>query len=199
MPKGIRWLSVGLIISLLYTSVYAADSAPLGAGYFSIKLGQIQLIDDEEYWEFNDIEEDNYVAINWYGYLGRDFYLGLELGYAKFTGEVVGIDTDLTMIPVELNLKYVLDMTRNIQFDFGIGVGLITTYGTVIWPPLIGSIEDFFHTRSVLSAQGFADFNFKLKRFFVGAHAKYQIVEDLIDTINLDNYQVGVHIGLTFD
>jgi hypothetical protein len=172
MPKAIRWLFVGLPIFLLYTAVCADDSKPLGDGHFTLKVGQIQLIDDEEYWEFNGIDEDNYVALTGYGHLGRDFYIGFELGYAEFTGDPFGIDTDLTMIPAELNLKYVWDMGPNIQFDFGLGVGHITTYGTVIWPGLIGSIEEFFHTRSVYSAQGFADFNFKLKRFFVGAHAK---------------------------
>jgi hypothetical protein len=198
MPKLIRRLFAGLLIFLLPTAVYAADSEPLGNGHFSLKLGQIQLLDDEEYWEFNDLEEDNYIAINWYGNLGRRFYLGFELGYAEITGEAFGIDTRVVIIPAELNLKYLVGM-RNMHFNFGIGVGHITTYGKVIWPPLVGSIEEFFHTRSVYSAQGFAEFNLKLNRYFVGAHAKYQISEDLIDTINLDNYQIGVHIGITFD
>jgi hypothetical protein len=175
-----------------------AQSAPLGSGHFTLKLGQIQLVDDEEYWEFNELEEDNYIAINWYGYLGRDFYLGFELGYAKFSAEPFGIDTDLTLIPAELNLKYVLDVW-NLQLALGVGVSHITTYGSILWPGLIGSVEEFFHTRSVYGAQGFADFNFQLKRFFFGGYVKYQITEDLVDTINLDNYQVGVHVGLTFD
>jgi hypothetical protein len=32
--------------------------------------------------------------MNWYGHIAHNFYLGAELGYTKFTGEVVGIDKD---------------------------------------------------------------------------------------------------------
>ena len=198
MPKATRRLFVGLLIFLLHTSICAADGEILGSGHFAFKAGLIQLIDDEELWELSDLEDDNYFAINWYGNLARNLYIGFELGYAEITGEAFGIDTRVVLIPAELNLKYSLGL-RNMHFNFGIGVCYIKTYGTIVLPPMVGTLDDFFHERSIYGAQGFAEFNLKLSRYFVGAHAKYQITEDLVDTINLDNYQFGVHVGITFE
>ncbi len=198
MPKIPRCLFAGLIFFMLYASVCYASSESLGIGNFSIKVDQIQFIDDLEFWEFNDIEKGYYAAIDWYGHLGRNFYFGAEVGYTSITGEAFGIDTEITVIPVEINLKYALAAIQAVQLDFGIGASHLTVYGEVIVPPMIGSINTFFHTRSIYGGQGFINFNFKFKRFFWGANAKYQITEDLVKGLNLDNYRVGVHVGLTF-
>ena len=198
MPKILRCLFVGMTFFMLYASVCCANSTSLGIGNFSIKLDRFQLIDDLEFWEFNDIENGYYVAIDWYGHLGRNFYFGAEIGYTNLTGKVFGIGTELTLFPIEMNVKYALAGIQAVQLEFGLGASVLTVYGEVIAPPLIGTIEEFFHTRTIYGGQGFINLNFKFKRFFFGANAKYQITEDLAKGLNLDNYRVGAHIGLTF-
>jgi hypothetical protein len=104
----------------------------LGTGHLSIKVNQINLRDESDVWETNDLDKANFVAVDWYGYLGQKFYVGGELGYAKFTGEAAGIDTEITLIPLEFNLKYVSDVIDTIQLDFGVGASYSFLDGRVV-------------------------------------------------------------------
>jgi len=192
MPKILRCLFFGLISCVFYTSLYAASSEPLGAGYFSFKVGNVNFTHDV--WEENDIEKGYYAAIDWYGDIGSHFYVGGELGYLKSSGEKSGTDTELIFVPFEINLKYVLAPIKTIQLDFGFGASYSYVDGKVAPRTISEKADKDF----VLGAQGFMSINFVFKRLFIGAHAKYQATQYVAENIDFDNYRIGAHIGLTF-
>ncbi len=192
MPKILRCLFFGLIPFVFYTTLFAAGSEPLGAGYFSLKVGNIEFTEDV--WEENDIEKSYYVAIDWYGDIGSHFYVGGELGYTKSTGEKSGTDTELIFVPFEINLKYALAPVKTIQLDFGVGASYSYVEGKVAPGTIRGKADEDF----LLGAQGFMNINFVFKRFFIGADAKYQVTEHVAEGLDFDNYRIGAHIGLTF-
>jgi hypothetical protein len=191
MSKAIRCLFVGLLICLIYTPVNGESSEPLGTGHLSIKVNQIDLRDESDIWQLNDLDTANYVALDWYGNLGQNFYIGGELGHAKFTGEAMGTSTEITMMPLELNLKYVLDLVEAIQLDFGVGVSYTYLDGKVAPGTITGIADDEF----IGGAQGFVNFNFVFKRWFIGANATYQVTKKLTKGVDLDNYRYGIHVG----
>jgi hypothetical protein len=192
MPKVLRCLFVVLITLGLNTSVYGARGETLGIGNFIFKVDNIKF--SEDVWEENDIENSYYAAIQSYGHIAHNLYFGGELGYTKSTGNVSGVDTELTFVPFAINLKYVLAITQMLQLDFGVG-GSYTFIDGQVAPGTITGDADKDH---IWGAQGFMSINFVFKRFFIGADTTYQVTEDIAKDVNLNNYRIGGHIGITF-
>jgi hypothetical protein len=192
MPKVLRCLFVVLITLGLNTSVYGARSETLGIANIILKFDNIEF--SEDVWEENDIENSYYVAIQWYGHVAHNLYFGGELGYTESTGNVSGVDTELTFVPFGANLKYVLAISQVLQLDCGVGVSYIFIDGKVAPGTITGDADKDF----LWGAQGFMSINFVFKRFFIGADATYQVTEDIAKDVNLNNYRIGGHIGITF-
>lgn len=192
MSKILTSIVFIILITALSANAYAEDGGTLGNGYFALKVDYINF--QEDIWETNDIEKSYYVAIEGYGHINHNIYVGGELGYARPTGTVSGTKTELTYIPFEVNVKYVVAIVKALQFDFGIGASAIN----VDWVTVPGSISGDPDEAWVLGAQGFVNFNLVIKRFFIGADAKYQVTQNAVAGTNLDNYRIGGHIGFTF-
>src|SRR4030042_5610084 len=171
------------------TAAYAAQKASLGIGNIAVKADYISFTADE--LKNSDVDTGLYLGIEGYGEITPNLYLGAEVGYANPKGKALGFDSELTFMPIELNLKYAVESTPNLAVDFGIGASYnyveekASGYGVSV------SIDDW-----VFGGQLFADLNYKLGSFFIGINAKYQITGKAdfkeIDTdYNYSNWRIG--------
>ncbi len=178
------------------TAAYAAQKASLGIGNIAVKADYISFTADE--MEGSDTDTGLYLGIEGYGKIAPNLYLGAEVGYANPEGKALGFDTELTFMPIELNLKYAVESTPNLAVDFGIGASYnyveekASGYGVSV------SIDDW-----VFGGQIFADLNYKMDMFFIGINAKYQITGKAdfkeIDTdYDYSNWRIGGQVGLMF-
>jgi len=164
------------------------------AGYFGLKVDYIHFTDSV--MEDNDIEEGGYLALETYGMILPQFYLGGEIGVAYTDGSYKSTDTELTFVPVEINVRYQFDLLPPFNLDIGIG-GSLCFYNMEIAAGTITGGDDSDKS-SAWGGQAFVDLNAEFEWFYIGANAKYQITEEITNDINLNNYRVGAQFGIAF-
>jgi hypothetical protein len=179
------------LISLVFTSTagYATEKLPLGPQNFAVKLDSIDF--DEK-----ALDTGYYIGLEGYGEIGRNFYVGAEVGYVNTDGELkteeITGDTDVVFIPVELNLKYALRLSSYFVIDFGAGGSYNYAEEEVSGTSI--SADDW-----LFGGQVFTDLNFKAGQIFLGVNAKYQITDHGKDIDhNFSNWRVGGQIGVMF-
>jgi hypothetical protein len=184
-----------LIVVFVFTApvLHAAQKAPLGNGNLAVKFDYINFTDDVV--KDADVDSDFYIGIEGYVQIVPNLYLGAESGYSNPDGNVMGVKTELTFIPIELNLKYAVEAAPQFAIDFGAGASYnyveekVSLFGASL------SDDDW-----LFGGQFFIDMNYNVGGgFFIGANGKYQITEDFKDAgYNYDNWRVGGQIGLMF-
>ena len=174
----------------------ASEKAPLGIGNLSLKMDYISFSDDN--LEDLGIDDAFYVGLEGYAKIYPNLYLGAEVGYANPDSniEIDGDDvrTDVTFIPVELNLKYAVQAYPNFVVGFGAGVSY-----NYVETEISGNGRDE-EDDWLFGGQFFADLNYTIgTNLFLGVDAKYQLTDDLEhwDT-NFSNWRIGGHIGIRF-
>jgi len=195
-----------LIISfvILSTTAFAAERAPLGAGNLALKLDYINFTDSD--MDRLDVDSGFYVGLEAYSHLtdtAPNFYIGMEVGYASSDGDVNlrggSRDTEMTYVPIELNLKYAMNVAPNLAIDMGAGASV--NYAKIEGPRALGingSEDDW-----LWGGQVFADLNYKINQFFIGINAKYQITDNFeigkTETdVSFSNWRIGGQAGIMF-
>jgi len=194
MKKTVLFL-LFCIFAALSTS-YAGEEAPLGAGNVALKVDYITFTDDVI--GNSDVDTGVYVGIEGFGEIADGLYFGGEVGYAYSKGSVqvylTDVDTKLTFIPVELNLKYAVKAGSNIVLDAGAGASY-----NYVREKAASSYNTASETDWVLGGQLFFDANYTMNKFFVGINGKYQITEDFKDaSYDYSNWRVGGQLGYIF-
>jgi outer membrane protein W len=207
-----KLLLVSLVFMFIFaaTSVYAAEKFVLGNTNVALKVDYFAFTEDV----FGDIDLDEGAYVGLEGYYGvmPDLYVGLEVGWAgtsndgdvNIAGERVDTDVDVTLVPVELNLKYVIEASP--EWIIGLGAGFSYNYFEVeIDPKNYGSADE---DDWVWGGQLFAEVNYKMsEQWFLGINGKYQWTEKLefdirgedVETdTRADNWRAGVQIGMMF-
>lgn len=180
------------VIVMTSTAVYAVQKAPLGLGNIALKLDYIGFTDDV--LKDTDVDQGLLIAIEGYGQVVPNLYLGMEVGYANPDGNVLGIDTEVTFVPIELNLKYAIAASPNFIIDLGAGASYNYLEEKVSLSGVSVSADDW-----LVGGQFFADMNYTSGGFFIGINGKYQITEDFKDgNYNYNNWRIGGQIGITF-
>ena len=188
-----------LLVSFLFVMVlgssaaFAAEKASLGAGNVALKLDYISFTESE----LKDVEVDTgfYIGLEAYGEITPNLYLGAEVGYANPDGSVGIVDTEVTFVPIELNLKYAFKAAPNLAIDIGAGVSY--NFAKVEQTALGISLYD--DDDWLFGGQFFVDLNYTINQFFIGVNAKYQLTEDFKDAdFNFSNWRVGGQVGLMF-
>lgn len=196
-----------IAISLVITSsmAYGADKVLLGNGNIALKLSYLNFTENA----LEDLDNDDCfsMGLEAYNKIASQLYVGMEIAYANAEGsahvmnrieERVKADTEITFIPIELNLKYVIDVAPRLALDFGAGASYswmkeeISARGS-------SSAEDDW----LWGGQLFASLHYKVERFFMGINAKYQFTENFeikdYDTdVNANNWRIGGQIGVMF-
>ena len=192
------------ITFLSMSAAYGEEKVVLGNGNIALKLGYIDFTEDA----LDDIETDDalYIGLEAYNKTISNLYVGMEIGYATSEGDTeidndlqrVKADTEMTYVPIELNLKYAIDVTPRLVVDFGAGV----SYN---WMELEFSGRNMSSPGDdwLWGGQFFAALSYKIDRFFIGINGKYQLTENFeIDDdetdVNANNWRIGGQAGIMF-
>src|SRR4030042_5177293 len=174
------------------TGVYAAQTAPLGSGNIALKLDYIDFTNGD--LDDADVDTGVYLGLEGYGEIAKNLYLGMEVGYTQPNGDTGSYDTELTFVPVELNVKYAVESGTDFIIDFGAGASLNYGEFKISGPGLSDSVDDW-----LFGGQIFTDLNYKIDSFFFGINAKYQITEEFEDEdFDMNNWRIGGQIGIIF-
>jgi hypothetical protein len=210
-----KLFSFSLIVAfiLISSTLYAEQKAPLGIGNIAVKFDYINFTDSV--LKDADVDSGFYIGIEGYVQIVPNLYLGAEAGYTNPDGNLdedvyvpyVGIvhahaDTEVTFVPIELNLKYAIEAAPNFVIDIGAGgsynyvkveANVTASALGVSAPILSGSNDDW-----LWGGQFFADLNYTINQFFIGVNGKYQLTEDFKDSYDYNNWRVGGQIGIRF-
>jgi hypothetical protein len=192
-----KMLSMTVVFFLCMTCVLsAAQEGPLlGEYHFSFEYSAMMM----QHVTFETDDAGIHVGLAGYKHLGRDWYLGVELGGG---GSLTMIDNNSDITTVELNAKRVFALGGVCRFDLGGGISYNSVHfddsGLFDWDD-DGEIDD-----SVLGAQALANAHLKLGWFILGANLKYMLtsdvegvqeVEELEEGWDYSNLTIGIHAG----
>ncbi len=210
-----KWLVILVctIFTLLGTSAYGQTGTPLGTAHVGFKVDYLSFTDSDT--EDLDADSDVYFGVDGYFNVSPNFYIGGEIGYAETDGSesevifgvgTVSIDTEIEYLPIEVNAKYVIQSGENLTIGFGGGLSYNSVdfeiKGTALGLTIKDSDDEW-----LLGGQLFAEVNYSIDNFFIGANVKYQLTEDFDDIkifgvnagdLNFSNFRVGGHVGMTF-
>src|SRR4030043_2017788 len=93
MKKLLLFLSIYSFI-IASTSVYAAQTAPLGSGNIALKLDYIDFTNGD--LDDTDVDKGLYLGLEGYGEIAKNLYLGMEVGYLQPNGDIGAYETELT-------------------------------------------------------------------------------------------------------
>lgn len=215
--KKLCLFSMIVAFVLVATSAFSAERVPIGNGDIAVKFDYINFTEDV--LENSDVDTGFFIGLEGYGKIVPNLYLGVEVGYANPDGNISGCvdvpyygtvcgsaDTEVTFVPIELNLKYAIKAAPNFIIDFGAGPSAtyVKEEATVSAPGISesASVDDW-----IFGGQFFIDLNYTIKQFFIGFNAKYQFTEKpeydfrgytIKADYNYNNWRIGGQIGIMF-
>ena len=204
-----------LAVVLIAGMAQAGERYPLGYGNMAIKVDYLRFTDND----MDDLGLANapYIGAEFYfPVFVPSFYLGLEVGYAWSSGDRkftfldvrglpidVKVDLDVDYVPIELNAKYVFELSNCWAFDFGGGIS--ANYFSLDTSADINGATVNFDGDSdwLFGGQFFMDLNYKTGPWMFGANMKYQLTDDIsfngFDTdVSASNFRVGGQLGYMF-
>jgi hypothetical protein len=191
MKKFFLFLSM-VVCVMATTTVYAAEKIAIGNFNVAAKVDYIRFTDGN----LKDADVDNglYVGLEAYARIVDNLYLGAEAGYAQPDGKIGTLDSELTYVPVELNIKYAVEASPNLVFDIGGGGSYNYSKFKISGDGYNDSVDDW-----LFGGQVFADLNYKIDAFFIGINGKYQVTEDFKNyDFHCTNWRIGGQIGVSF-
>jgi len=203
--KKVFLVLVAISFMVMTSVAYGAEKVLLGNGNIALKMDYLQFT--ESALEDLDNDECFYIGLEAYNKITSNLYVGMEIGYASSEGSgdvifddfgEVDADTELTFVPIELNLKYALDITPRLVVDFGAGASYNWMKEEISARGRSTEEDDW-----LWGGQFFAALNYKIDRFFIGINGKYQLTEDFeIDDdetdVNANNWRIGGQVGIMF-
>lgn len=159
-----------------------------------------------------------YLGLSGYAKIAPNLYLGGEIGYFNesetekdaelIAGEWYDAENELTYIPIEINLKYLIDDFTPPGLTIGFGGGLSLNYAEFERNMVNGDTITWDQDEWLFGAQLFTEVNQTFgDHFFFGANGKLQATEkfvvadsdnDLYFDMNFSNWRLGAHVGLKF-
>lgn len=191
--KSVAFVCTGLLILAVGSASLAQDRPPLGGSHFAVEWDAMLL----QHRTFETDDVGFYLGISGYGHIGRNWYLGGEIGGGGGFGTLFLGETSSYM-PIELNAKRAFGLTRNLVADLGGGL----SYSRVEYNQSFSSDGDVADW--VVGAQVMGDGWFRAGRFLAGVKLKYQLTADVegVDPVlstgkgwDYSNLKIGVQIG----
>ncbi|MHC4686587.1 MAG: hypothetical protein ACYTEW_20080 [Planctomycetota bacterium] len=182
----------------------AQTDESLGGGGVRIKMAYLGLTDS--ILDDFRIDHPTYVGAEVYWKVHAQLYVGGEVGYANDESSatiVVGTvasqaQTEITYVPIELNVMNILSFGEHVQTRFGIGVSYNYVHIESDPPPggvMLKSSDD--DEEWLLGGQLFADISYQINNFFFGLDLKVQMTRDW-DEEDYTNGRIGGHMGWRF-
>ena len=207
-----------LVFSLVFAaSTVSAETCPMGGG-FAVKVDYFHFFDSAI--KSSNAQDSVYVGGEYYHqFFFPNFLLGIEAGWAgpsgTFTDNSLGFpisqDTDITYVPIELNMKYVMPLSP--CFNFALGGGVSANYMnvdvTLTTPLLPGVSVNGSDSQWLFGGQFFGELNYKYQCWEFGIDAKYQLTNEknfnfgaggvtATQSLSGDNLRAGGHIRFLF-
>lgn len=207
--RKIFLLSLMLIFVFTSTSLYAAEKYALGNTNIALKVDYISFTGD--IFDKVDLKDGVYIGLEGYYGITSNLYVGLEAGWAEtendkpvnLLGDRFDVKTNVNYVPVELNLKYVIEASP--KWLIALGAGVSYNWFDVKLDDVCGECSE---SDWVFGGQVFADITYKINnQWFIGINGKYQFTDDLTIDVkgldiktdtNADNWRVGAQVGLMF-
>lgn len=166
----------------------AAEAAGMAEVTFGLKTGIIGFTSAAA--EDLDVDSGPYLGLEAFQRISERFHLGGELGYARSSGSIPLVETELTYVPIELNLKYAAAMTPLVDFTLGGGFSYnYVRFEADCLGTCFDSDEDWHP-----GLQLFGGVQFNALRFLLGVEGKYQVSEER----DLDNWRLTAQAGYRF-
>jgi hypothetical protein len=194
-----RLMLICVIGAFVVTSsvVLAAGNAPLGSDNLAFRLDYIAFTEHN----IEDLGVDTawLIGLEAFREVIPNLYCGFEVGYAHPNVDVefggILLETEVTYVPVELNLKYAVEVAPEFIIDFGAGASYnYAEFEVSLMGASVGSEDNW-----LFGGQFFLDLNYRLDPLFFGVHGKYQITEELRRfRYDFNNWRIGGQIGFVF-
>lgn len=199
------WILAVCTVTVIWPVLAPAQTdEPLGAGGARIKLAYLGFTDSilDDY----RIDHPTYVGLEAYWKVHPQLYVGGEVGYANqdsSAGILVDTvwrraETEITYVPIELNVMDVIPFGEHVQTRFGIGVSYSYVHIESDPPPggiMLKSTDN--DEEWLIGGQLFADISYHINNFFFGVDVKLQITSDWGDE-DYTNGRIGGHLGWAF-
>ncbi len=210
-----RFLLFSLVAVFILASTTALAASPDIRAKGALKVDWLTFTDN--LLEDTDSDETLYIAIEMRSPVTDYLDIGMELGYANFSGDITGpkeisgksgnfIGTwknTILYIPIEVNLSYSRDL-GSLAYTLGVGLsGTFVNYDIDVndtgTPFAISGDENVW----LKGAQAFFDLSYNGESYFFGIDGKYQVVEEQEFfnqwlEINFSNWRTGLHVGAYF-
>ena len=190
MPYANRWILILLGVLCWNVGSAMASEPVLQISHFGVKVEHVGFLDDSA--EQQDVDSGLFLGVEAYEYLDHGVYYGFEAGWADIEGNIVEngseYDTELTYIPVEMNVKWVGLILPYTSLGVGLGPSMGYARHEVKGSGIDESKEDWFW-----GGQALAELNIEAGAIYFGLNGKYQAVEK-----DLQNWRAGAHIGCRF-
>jgi hypothetical protein len=177
-----------LLPALIAARATQAGEADMEEVTLGLKAGMIGFTSTAA--EELDIDSGPYLGLEAFRKISERLHLGGELGYARSSGSIPLVKTELTYVPIELNLKYAAVATPWVDFTLGGGF----SYNYVKFEAdCLGNCfdsEEDWHP----GLQLFGGARFNVLRFLLGVEGKYQVSEER----DLDNWRLTAQAGYRF-
>lgn len=188
-------LASAFFLSLSCSSALAQEPPSLGNAHFYLGLSGMNM----QHATLEPEETGLHLGVAGYKHLGRNWYLGAEIG-AGSNLALFGAQSGITT--VAMNGKRVFADGTTLRFDLGAGL----SYNNVTYDEnnLFSSEDDAELEDWVLGAQVLANVHAKLGEFILGANVTYMLTADveglqgaegLEEGWDYSNITVGIHLG----
>jgi len=183
------------LLILTATTALAQDTPPLGKSHFTLELDAMYI----QHESFTTDDAGLYLGLAGYGHIGKNWYLGAEIGGGGGFGLFL-VDTSSYM-PIELNAKRAFALSKSFVIDVGGGLSYSRVefthnswFSDTDW-----SVSDWTFGGQVMS-----DIYYKAGSVLLGLKLKYQLTADLPEVasrISADdgwdysNFKIGFQIG----
>ena len=194
------YLFIGIFFVLPPAVVQAEQDAPLGTSYFSFKLDYINFTDNR----WSPDTQGGYMGLEGYRLIFPNLYLGGEIGAAS-SGTLYGGDA-LHYNPIELNLKYAMEVLPSLIADFGTGVSC--SYASIECEEYIASYYKKHEHDWLFGGQVLAGLTYKIQWLpfityasdealpAIGVNAKYQVTQNFNGRdVDFNNLRLGVQLS----
>jgi hypothetical protein len=137
------------------------------------------------------VESAPYLGLEAFRQISDRLHLGGELGYARSSGSIPLVKTELTYVPIELNLKYAATVAPLLDFTLGGGFSYNYVRFTADCLGTCFAAEEEWHP----GIQLFGGIQLNALRYLLlGVEGKVQVNEEK----DLDNWRLTAQAGYRF-
>jgi len=188
MQRIVLLVLVIALTALFTASAALAEETGLEEMTLGAKAGTIGFFSGAA--EDLDVDSAPYLGLEAFWRISDRLHLGGELGYARSRGSIPLVKTELTYVPIELNLKSAAPLTPWLDFNLGGGFSYnYVRFESDCLGTCFASDEDWHP-----GLQLFGGVQYNTPHIILGVEGKVQVSEEE----DLDNWRLSAQAGYRF-